>query len=782
MNFKFLFNSNFTDSRLLQKMPNYEAEAQMFQEQQELERQKQLQQAQQQINQISQQGMAARGISTTNQEKQVVTNPVNKVANNAVTNPFTFNGQAVDFTYNKDLSARQNRKLLKKKLKSVGGDKADATGMIFEYWAQNGGASGSDKKWLDARASQYGYTTDANGNRDYHRTGNPVGRTFATIAGGLLMGPTGAYVANQLAKKKTPDGLVQGFYTPAPTDPAEKPVDGALTDPVEDPVVPTKPTSYTFSGFSGPWGSRIENVYNDNQQSEHWGKMDADQDGQITQDEFSAYQGQLGQTADGKLGRNSLAALGFGNQQNYSWMNPGGNGGKKYTPGSDEMWVDNSSAYGFKGTVNGGNGQGGGYVKTADWNSAKTAWWNDWQARIPNQKSVWDQKFGEGNYNVTYDQASNNYIANPINYGKVPSNISRYNTLYGEGNWNVGPDGKTIKYAQSKAPLRIENGKMYQGDKQVSGFRPKNFSPHHNYTINQNGEVLLNGVVYPSVRFNNGQMEQLNKNNWVAMDPSNFVYTYLKQGGLLKFAQGGTANSQKEQALLYATLGVIGQAASQGKQMQIEEAAAEVVSLAKSKPEALQELVSNTELINAGIQVVGEETVKQLSQPGVMEQLMSQVSNNPQINETRTAMNGTKLNYIKQLKGVCPEGYEMQYFAKGGHLCPVCKPKNIEEAKCGKKMKAKKHEEGGVSAAVNNVKEDMQKAKKDSTKTTFNDGRDKNLLKTSPKTYDKAKHQKLVNEFRKNGSSYKGWSKAKKDSLTRYNALLASDEDGDWSF
>ena len=58
-------------------------------------------------------------------------------------------------------------------------------------------------------------------------------------------------------------------------------------------------------------------------------------------------------------------------------------------------------------------------------------------------------------------------------------------------------------------------------------------------------------------------------------------------------------------------------------------------------------------------------------------------------------------------------------------------------------MKAKKHEGGGVSAAVNNVKEDMQKAKKDSTKTTFNDGRDKNLLKTSPKTYDKAK-QKIV--------------------------------------
>jgi hypothetical protein len=61
---------------------------------------------------------------------------------------FKYNGQNVDFTYNDNLSAKQNRKLLKKKLKDLGGDKADATGMISEYWSQRGGASGADKKWL----------------------------------------------------------------------------------------------------------------------------------------------------------------------------------------------------------------------------------------------------------------------------------------------------------------------------------------------------------------------------------------------------------------------------------------------------------------------------------------------------------------------------------------------------------------------------------------------------------------------------------------------------------
>jgi hypothetical protein len=68
------------------------------------------------------------------------------------------------------------------------------------------------------------------------------------------------------------------------------------------------------------------------------------------------------------------------------------------------------------------------------------------------------------------------------------------------------------------------------------------------------------------------------------------------------------------------------------------------------------------------------------------------------------AMNGTKLNYIKELKGICPEGYEIEYFATGGNVCSHCaKKKQVEEAKCGKKMKAKKHSEGGVSATVNNI-------------------------------------------------------------------------------
>ncbi len=66
---------------------------------------------------------------------------------------------------------------------------------------------------------------------------------------------------------------------------------------------------------------------------------------------------------------------------------------------------------------------------------------------------------------------------------------------------------------------------------------------------------------------------------------------------------------------------------------------------------------------------------------------------------TQSAKRGAKLNYIKQLRGICPEGYEMQYFNTGGTICKKCAQKQkmqeggdmnpIDEFKCGRKMKKK---------------------------------------------------------------------------------------------
>lgn len=93
-------------------------------------------------------------------------------------------------------------------------------------------------------------------------------------------------------------------------------------------------------------------------------------------------------------------------------------------------------------------------------------------------------------------------------------------------------------------------------------------------------------------------------------------------------------------------------------------------------------------------------------------QMIQQVAQQMQQQQVRAAKFGAKLNYIKQLKGQCPEGYKMEYYKEGGQLCKKCMkvhqdggevkqtPNTVagqfkmEAAKCGKKMK--KREAGGV--------------------------------------------------------------------------------------
>lgn len=86
-------------------------------------------------------------------------------------------------------------------------------------------------------------------------------------------------------------------------------------------------------------------------------------------------------------------------------------------------------------------------------------------------------------------------------------------------------------------------------------------------------------------------------------------------------------------------------------------------------------------------------------------QMIQQVAQQMQQQQVRAAKFGAKLNYIRQLKGRCPEGYEMQYYKEGGQLCKRCmkiqqdggtaetmslkEQFNIESAKCGKKMTKK---------------------------------------------------------------------------------------------
>lgn len=54
------------------------------------------------------------------------------------------------------------------------------------------------------------------------------------------------------------------------------------------------------------------------------------------------------------------------------------------------------------------------------------------------------------------------------------------------------------------------------------------------------------------------------------------------------------------------------------------------------------------------------------------QQMIAQIQQQMQAQQAQMARFGAKLNYIKYLRGKCPEGYEMQYFKKGGAICNKC--------------------------------------------------------------------------------------------------------------
>lgn len=90
----------------------------------------------------------------------------------------------------------------------------------------------------------------------------------------------------------------------------------------------------------------------------------------------------------------------------------------------------------------------------------------------------------------------------------------------------------------------------------------------------------------------------------------------------------------------------------------------------------------------------GDEQAVQLAQ------IIQAVAQQMQQSQVQAAKFGAKLNYIKQLRGICPDGYEMKYFKSGGQLCKQCvaKQRKMEETrktpsgpvdsfKCGRKIK-----------------------------------------------------------------------------------------------
>jgi hypothetical protein len=105
------------------------------------------------------------------------------------------------------------------------------------------------------------------------------------------------------------------------------------------------------------------------------------------------------------------------------------------------MWVDDAGAFGFKGNVNGKQGNSG-YVNIAEWKKARTDWYSDWESNVSDeQKAKWDAKFGKGNYEVTYDPNKKMYFAKVKNLAQHPANIAKWDSEFGKNNWTANSDG-----------------------------------------------------------------------------------------------------------------------------------------------------------------------------------------------------------------------------------------------------------------------------------------------------------------------------------------------------
>ena len=142
--------------------------------------------------------------------------------------------------------------------------------------------------------------------------------------------------------------------------------------------------------------------------------------------------------------------------------------------------------------------------------------------------------------------------------------------------------------------------------------------------------------------------------------------------------------------------------------MDFTTAVSQVMQLAQSKPESLQEIAQNQDLIKAGVEILKQsepQVLEMISKPGGMRKILSQLKN-----QTKMAKQGTKLEYIQRLKGICPEGYETTYMKAGGKVCPVCKKKKAAEKRAlHKEIPADRQGGiiGGVSEAMNLIKAQM---------------------------------------------------------------------------
>lgn len=148
-----------------------------------------------------------------------------------------------------------------------------------------------------------------------------------------------------------------------------------------------------------------------------------------------------------------------------------------------------------------------------------------------------------------------------------------------------------------------------------------------------------------------------------------------------------------------------------------------------------------------------------------------------EIQGTQKARLGAKLNYLRSIKGNCPEGQELVYFREGGVVCKKCIQKNAcgskgmaavkaFKDKCGSKMKKKSCKEFGGEIQSDKCGSKMKKSKKEFGGEILFDKCGSKMKKKSCK------------EFGGNIESDKCGSKMKKKSCKEFGGNIQSDKCG----
>ena len=134
-----------------------------------------------------------------------------------------------------------------------------------------------------------------------------------------------------------------------------------------------------------------------------------------------------------------------------------------------------------------------------------------------------------------------------------------------------------------------------------------------------------------------------------------------------------------------------------------------------------EQLIQKVQALVEGIKAKDEKymqmaaQIKQAADQG--DQQAKQIWNIVQQMMTQKAEKGAKLNYIKELNGICPEGYEMKKYAVGGKVLSKC-------MKCGGKTMQK-----AAGGPVEQFKEARAKAKREG----------KQVMQPQPAAMDRAK-------------------------------------------